>query len=1069
LFEERYNKMRGYKTPASKEEIENYRNHMLSNMQKVDWWPVGFDRDNKKYDTKKYGSAWYDNMFTLEKDKYGVDIVPEDPQSAGLSSGKKSHTIFRSNNYDPTAAIHELSHASTNYYGLPANVNIPFSKNPEKEEYVKRFNTYHNRRNTEKKSYKDELAKYLYDAGIYDATTKRFDENDYENVIKEYEKIKEELKKDPNNKALLEKKKTFERNIEPYDKEQTIQLFNSFVDNTNNKELPIGQKGGEGYRINASGYNDPYKVIPSGNITMTEQDGGPLKKGPLLGIDNMGNQQMMFPGYNYQFPGDMVMEIPVAQTGIESKDAMMKNAIARNTHIPFVKRLTLSQKDSPSLYLGKDEEGYDMYGSHQLASFGNYVLPNIVQDGTTLKQISKDGNFDEIFEYHKNQDFKNGLYFDNPKDAEYFAESNYKRVSPAFKKQKGGSVDEFQRILKKYTTKGWASLTPQEQQFYRETYQRGGSLPRYQSKGEVLTYQDNPEYFDNKAVLGDNIRYSDLVKKRVYAGTHGYNPTTGEMVKLDSPQRGATALDLAYSKKEEDRSKDEQSMVQKQGRRNRAFQDLQALYRNPLFYAPAAIATAGTLGPAVLANPYVNAGLTGLGVYDATTHSIPGAVKATKEGRYLDAAGNTAMASLDLLPIPFFGTNLIGEGKRLGKILTKGPLKNTYKYNPFSNKLHEYNRIVAQDAVQDAMQTNLIRTGKPKNYKKGPGINLDRRGTTPFPSFGKKGKGPDALEAYYNDILKRGNTPYIISTDRAMKLSTLGRHGKGSTMFPVDESGKYLKEFPLSEADIFNYQPHWLKGYQKVKQSEFSPFDYYNEDLLRILDKDPKALEKLGLKSKIGEGYEASVYDFINNQDKLLRIGMTDPENLIKAGEKFWNDKYLGLPISRQAVDNSYATLMNKVPGASLKGMVRNFSGNPNIDQVIPRKAIAEAALKLRELKKKNIYLDWQGDNITYDPITKKIGFYDFDYIPMQNDKLKKLASGDPEYYKLLQDARNVKRKNQENYFTELYNLAENRIIPKKEIGGEFQRLVNKYTSKGWQSLTDQEKQTYKEMYQQYK
>ena len=77
----------------------------------------------------------------------------------------------------------------------------------------------------------------------------------------------------------------------------------------------IKQKGGEGYRINAPGYNDPYKVIPSGNITMTEQDGGALQKGPLLGIDNMGNQQMMFPGYNYQFPGDMVMEIPVAQKG----------------------------------------------------------------------------------------------------------------------------------------------------------------------------------------------------------------------------------------------------------------------------------------------------------------------------------------------------------------------------------------------------------------------------------------------------------------------------------------------------------------------------------------------------------------------------------------------------------------------------------------------------------------------------------------------------------------------------------------------------------------------------------
>ena len=166
------------------------------------------------------------------------------------------------------------------------------------------------------------------------------------------------------------------------------------------------------------------------------------------------------------------------------------------------------------------------------------------------------------------------------------------------------------------------------------------------------------------------------------------------------------------------------------------------------------------------------------------------------------------------------GVGVLGYGaKKASKALTTGPLKNTYKYNPFSNKLHEYNRIVAQDALEDALKSNLIRTGKPKDYKKGPGINLDRRGATAFPSFGKKGEGPDALETYYNDILKRGNTPYIISTDRAMKLSTLGRHGKGSTMFPVDESGKYLKQFPLSEADIFNYQPHWLKGYQKVKQT----------------------------------------------------------------------------------------------------------------------------------------------------------------------------------------------------------------------------------------------------------
>jgi hypothetical protein len=523
LFEERYNKMRGYKTPASKEEIENYRNHMLSNMQKVDWWPVGFDRDNKKYDTKKYGSAWYDNMFTLEKDKYGVDIVPEDPQSAGLSSGKKSHTIFRSNNYDPTAAIHELSHASTNYYGLPANVNIPFSKNPEKEEYVKRFNTYHNRRNTEKKSYKDELAKYLYDAGIYDATTKRFDENDYENVIKEYEKIKEELKKDPNNKALLEKKKTFDRNIEPYDKEQTIQLFNSFVDNISNEELPIGKAGGEGYRIDAPDYNAPSKIIKGKkgkptNITMTEQDGGALQKGPLLGIDNMGNQQMMFPGYNYVFPGDEVMEIPVAQNGKGNiKVNPFANVFPINEEgykaLTGEAGLSTNIKNKPtfintSIRPTFGYSPYDPQKKYNLDLKGSANVGYRVGDFTTELGVLKDlqrsknpqvqavlgfnneklgVNARSTFPNKDNPNFNTGvnLRYSPTKNLSFTGDFQYdsKMNSPMFNVgatykflQNGGGTDEFQRILKKYTTKGWPSLTEEEKNFYSEMYR--GNLPQ---------------------------------------------------------------------------------------------------------------------------------------------------------------------------------------------------------------------------------------------------------------------------------------------------------------------------------------------------------------------------------------------------------------------------------------------------------------------------------------------------------------------------------------------------------------------------------------------------------------
>lgn len=49
--------------------------------------------------------------------------------------------------------------------------------------------------------------------------------------------------------------------------------------------------------------------IPDRNITMKGVDY------PVFGVDNLGNQQMMFPGMDYQFPGSSVTEYPMAQTG----------------------------------------------------------------------------------------------------------------------------------------------------------------------------------------------------------------------------------------------------------------------------------------------------------------------------------------------------------------------------------------------------------------------------------------------------------------------------------------------------------------------------------------------------------------------------------------------------------------------------------------------------------------------------------------------------------------------------------------------------------------------------------
>jgi hypothetical protein len=65
----------------------------------------------------------------------------------------------------------------------------------------------------------------------------------------------------------------------------------------------------DGYKANSPDVNNPYNIIESGNITMEGVDF------PVYGRDNLGNEQIMTPGGNYQFPGDQVFEVPMAAAG----------------------------------------------------------------------------------------------------------------------------------------------------------------------------------------------------------------------------------------------------------------------------------------------------------------------------------------------------------------------------------------------------------------------------------------------------------------------------------------------------------------------------------------------------------------------------------------------------------------------------------------------------------------------------------------------------------------------------------------------------------------------------------
>jgi len=65
----------------------------------------------------------------------------------------------------------------------------------------------------------------------------------------------------------------------------------------------------EGYKRNSPDVNNPYNIIPSGNITMKGVDF------PVMGTDNLGNTKAMIPGNDYNFPGDVVFETPLAKYG----------------------------------------------------------------------------------------------------------------------------------------------------------------------------------------------------------------------------------------------------------------------------------------------------------------------------------------------------------------------------------------------------------------------------------------------------------------------------------------------------------------------------------------------------------------------------------------------------------------------------------------------------------------------------------------------------------------------------------------------------------------------------------
>ena len=123
----------------------------------------------------------------------------------------------------------------------------------------------------------------------------------------------------------------------------------------------------------------------------------------------------------------------------------------------------------------------------------------------------------------------------------------------------------------------------------------------------------------------------------------------------------------------------------------------------------------------------------------------------------------------------------------------------------FANEKESYRVIVGDEAFNDIVNSGKVRVGlnqeakdNAKKAQESGGINLDRRGTTPSPSFSK---GKASME-YAHD---NPNHYIVVTEDASLQPSTLGRHGKGSTMFPTDTNGKHLKELDGSKVKVYKH------------------------------------------------------------------------------------------------------------------------------------------------------------------------------------------------------------------------------------------------------------------------
>lgn len=276
-----------------------------------------------------------------------------------------------------------------------------------------------------------------------------------------------------------------------------------------NKETLLRFISEQGYKRNSPDKNRPFNIIPSNNITMKGVDF------PVLGIDNLGNQQLMQPGKDYIFPGNSVFEIPVRkqfggdmkfwrpvlQTGGQNPFTVSGNPVV----IPSQGSYPLEYRDRGD----KDVDGIPFSAARKVSRTdpqGNLLTRNQVAENQLMWNMQKQA-------YSPEQQTFN-IWKNNPENT---AQGFY-------------NMSDWEKYLK--------SITPTGENVPLEGLETGKANKRGKTKGSCSTGQSN-----KGECLSDNKQFGGIMFK--FPSMVDYEQPSNELINDDYDME--RALELGYT------------------------------------------------------------------------------------------------------------------------------------------------------------------------------------------------------------------------------------------------------------------------------------------------------------------------------------------------------------------------------------------------------------------------------------------------------------------------------------------------------------------------------------------